>query len=148
VLINTAEHMQEFGAKLAMAALPSAIIYLQGNLGAGKTTLAQGFIHSLGYEGRVKSPTYTLVESYNIAELKVFHFDLYRINHPDELEFIGIHEYFEEAAICLVEWPEHGKTILPLPDLICYIESRLDGREIKLSAESARGIAILNSLKD
>lgn len=125
--------MLEFGSKLAKTCIPNAaIIYLKGNLGAGKTTLVRGFLRGCGYVGTVKSPTYTLVEAYDFKEFKVFHFDLYRLNDPQELEYIGIQEYFAPNNICLIEWPERGEPILPAPDLICEINIKDESRELQL----------------
>jgi len=119
------------------------IFFLYGQLGAGKTTLVRGFLRGLGYGGRVKSPTYTLVESYEVLIGTVFHFDLYRLHTPEELESIGIQDYFIPWATCIIEWPEHGKGLLPLPDLSCYISLHDNSREIKLTAQTACGKTII-----
>jgi tRNA threonylcarbamoyladenosine biosynthesis protein TsaE len=123
------------------------VVFLCGQLGAGKTTFARGFLQGLGYEGRVKSPTYTLVEPYEFSSVTVFHFDLYRLHVPQELESMGIQDYLVPQAIILIEWPERGEGLLPIPDLSCYIDRHDNGREIKLIARSARGEIILQRLQ-
>jgi tRNA threonylcarbamoyladenosine biosynthesis protein TsaE len=138
--------MLAFGQKLARATVVPAVIFIYGELGAGKTTLARGFLRGMGYADRVKSPTYTLVESYELEKITINHFDLYRLNDPEELEFMGIQEYFKTNAICLVEWPKKGLGFLPSPDLSCHIEMHHAGREIKYVAESAHGETILQRL--
>lgn len=142
--------MLEFGAELARASLRTVhhnpVIFLHGQLGAGKTTLARGFLRGLGYEDRVKSPTYTLVEPYELSECTVYHFDLYRIQHPSELESMGIQDYFIAKAICLIEWPEQGEGFLPLPDISCYISTQNDSREINITVQSINGETILQRL--
>ncbi len=146
--ISDEPSMLAWGAKLAKscANLPT-IIFLKGQLGVGKTTLARGFIQGLGYEGAVKSPTYTLVEQYELSDdLTIFHFDLYRIHDPEELEFIGIHDYFARAAIFLIEWPEQAGNLLPLADLSCDIRSAAAGREISIQAMTEHGKTILKLL--
>jgi tRNA threonylcarbamoyladenosine biosynthesis protein TsaE len=122
------------------------ILYLKGPLGAGKTTLTRGILAGLGFRGKVKSPTYALVEPYDIAGRKFFHFDLYRIKDPKELYFIGMSDYFIPEAICVVEWPENGSPLLPNPDLICSIHIVNEGREINLTAFTDRGKKLLAKL--
>lgn len=140
------EAMQLFGAVLAKAVAGGAIVYLYGQLGAGKTTLVRSMLRSMGYEGKVKSPTYTIVEPYDVGSLTVYHFDLYRLNTPDELEQIGIADYAGPASICLIEWPEKGFPLLPAPDLACYIEIKGQGRVLRFESQTVRGDAILTQL--
>ncbi len=145
-LLCTETETLAFGAKLADACPNNCIIYLQGELGAGKTTLVRGFLQQLGYQGLVKSPTYTLVESYELKNHIVFHFDLYRLHDPEELAYIGLRDYLSQAAIFLIEWPEQGKNQLPPPDLTCYIQHLDFGRQLQISADSERGFKVLQKL--
>jgi tRNA threonylcarbamoyladenosine biosynthesis protein TsaE len=135
-----------FGAELALACGDTAVIYLHGDLGAGKTTLTRGFLRGLGFTGKVKSPSYALVEPYEVNSQKIFHFDFYRLHDPSELEYIGLPDYFIPQAICLVEWPQNGGELLPQEDLSCYIETQSNGRQIRLEACSPNGQKILERL--
>jgi tRNA threonylcarbamoyladenosine biosynthesis protein TsaE len=134
------------GAELAAACGSGAIIYLEGDLGAGKTTLARGLLTALGHGGSVKSPTYTLVETYNLPAAQVHHFDLYRLADPEELEYMGIRDYFDATSLVLVEWPQRGAPLLPAPDILVDFQAVNVGREVIISAASARGCAILAQL--
>ncbi len=130
--LKDTEATEEFGAKL-WAELPSkCLIFLHGDLGAGKTTLVRGFLRAAGYAGAVKSPTYTLVEEYAINERKIFHFDLYRVVDPEELEWIGIRDYFDQDCICFIEWPDMGKGFLPEPDRVITLATEGSGRSVEI----------------
>jgi len=136
-----------FGARLARACGAGALIFLRGELGTGKTTLVRGMLRGLGHEGVVKSPTYTLVEPYRLGERWVYHFDLYRVSDPEELEYFGAREYFDAGALCLVEWPEQGRGFLPEPDLIIVLAYLNHGRQLRLSAHTDRGAGILGAIE-
>ncbi|EIK96444.1 ATPase [Pseudomonas sp. M47T1] len=131
--------MVEFGGRLARVTQAVGVIFLEGDLGAGKTTLSRGLIRGLGHEGAVKSPTFTLVEPYESASFRAYHFDLYRLVDPEELEFLGIRDYFEGDALCLIEWPQRGAGFLPKPDLTITIRPHAGGRSLTLTPQGARG---------
>ena len=133
--------MSDFGARIARVTRGHGLIFLEGNLGMGKTTLSRGIIRGLGHVGAVKSPTFTLVEPYEIGDVRVFHFDLYRLVDPEELEFLGIRDYFEDDALCLIEWPDKGAGFLPKPDLTITISPQDSGRSLKILSQGSRGEA-------
>jgi tRNA threonylcarbamoyladenosine biosynthesis protein TsaE len=132
--LQSAEETEQFGAELWRMLPPKCVVFLHGDLGAGKTTLVRGFLRAAGHTGAVKSPTYTLVEEYQIGSRKIYHFDLYRLADPEELEWIGIRDYLDEECVCLIEWPEMGEGILPAADVSIHLRVQNAGRLINLEA--------------
>lgn len=128
-----------FGARLARELSPGLTFYLEGDLGAGKTTLVRGLLRALGYTGRVKSPTYTLAEIYSLPAFELYHFDLYRLHDPREWVDAGFREVAGDAVVSLIEWPEKAAGWLPAADLIVRLTVAGDGREIECQAASPRG---------
>jgi tRNA threonylcarbamoyladenosine biosynthesis protein TsaE len=141
-----AEQTVAFGGRLSRACDEPVCIYLHGDLGAGKTTLTRGFIQGLGHKGNVKSPTYTLVEPYELDNWQVYHFDLYRLGDPEELEFMGIRDYFTDTSHCLIEWPERGRGILPQADIDLTLTYADQQRVVELQANSEVGKRVLSKL--
>lgn len=139
------EATEALGARLA-GCLAAGVIFLHGELGAGKTTLVRGLLRALGHRGNVKSPTYTLVEPYETASGPVFHFDLYRLTDPEELEFMGIRDFFSPEARCLVEWPEKGDGFLPSADVSVTLAPHAGARRARLEAHTTAGSAVLRCL--
>ncbi len=123
-----------FGRWLGAALINGGRVYIHGGLGAGKTTLCRGILRCFGYEGAVKSPTFTIVEPYELPDLSVYHFDLYRLADPNELEYLGIDDYFAVGNLCLVEWPERGIDALPECDLEVTLRVVGTGRSVELRA--------------
>lgn len=136
-----------FGEALGIAAKQGAVIFLRGDLGAGKTTLCRGVLKAFGHQGAVKSPTYTLVESYPFAEQTVYHFDLYRLGDPEELEYMGIRDYFIGENLCLIEWPDRGAGYLPPMDIEITLIAKGSGREVSCEPRSALGEQICKRLE-
>ena len=128
--------MKRIGACLANYVQPATSIWLQGPLGAGKTTLCQGLIQKLGYKHAVKSPTFTLVNSYTIGKLLVHHFDFYRVTDPYEFDLIGGRDYFSENSLCVIEWPEHAATMLPSPILSVGLTITGQSRQIQMKSDT------------
>ena len=164
--------MAELGAQLANVLIPGVIIYLDGDLGAGKTPLVRGMLRSLGYSGAVKSPTFTVVEPYSLENNKfynyneleadinpefdnvslsdstqvIYHFDLYRLEDPEELEYLGIRDYLDGRAIALIEWPQKGYGILPEADLMIKIIHQSQGRKVELLPYTENGTIMLSKI--
>lgn len=132
------------GGQLAQVLHPGLVIFLRGDLGAGKTTFARGILRGLGYEGKVKSPTYNLIELYKISKLYLYHFDFYRFEDPAEWEDAGFREYFNAESICLVEWPEKADGLLPQADLTFLLYLSDPGRNVEMSAGTYAGRMCLN----
>jgi tRNA threonylcarbamoyladenosine biosynthesis protein TsaE len=126
--LDSTEATEQFGAALWRLLPSKCLVFLHGDLGAGKTTLVRGFLRAAGHLGTVKSPTYTLVEEYQVGGRKIHHFDLYRLADPEELEWIGIRDYLDEESICIVEWPEMGKGMLPAADVSIRLSVQDTGR--------------------
>ena len=135
------------GALLAISQQAAAVVYFQGQLGAGKTTVCRGVLQGCGHSGAVKSPTYTLVEPYELPAARVFHFDLYRLGDPEELEYMGIRDYFEPGNICLIEWPDKGQGILQAADLELTITVIPAGRHLNLAPRTGQGEAVLAGVR-
>lgn len=147
------DKMLVFAAQCAKVLQQGGLVFLDGDLGAGKTTLSRGILRGLGHQGAVKSPTYTLVETYDVEDdggkpLKVCHFDLYRLGDPEELEFMGIRDYLEDEQLCLIEWADKGFGILPKPELLMHIEDLGEGRRITWTAYTEKGNAWCEALSN
>lgn len=134
------------GADIARGLRPGVTVYLLGDLGAGKTTLVRGMLRALGHAGRVKSPTYTLAEIYNLPAFELYHFDLYRMNDPREWMDAGFREVANGDTVSLVEWPEKAAGLLPRPDLVLRLQVCDEGREIQIVAETALGKECLHQI--
>jgi tRNA threonylcarbamoyladenosine biosynthesis protein TsaE len=143
-------HTDALGAALARTLTPGLIIALHGELGAGKTHLTRALLQSAGHTGRVKSPTYTLVEPYVIhlqgQPVTVMHFDLYRLGSAEEFIDAGFREYFDDHHICIVEWPERAADLLPVADLEVFLSVKVEGRAVELRANSEQGATCLKHL--
>ncbi len=149
--LSDAEATEAFGKSVAGAVTAlridrAVVIYLFGELGAGKTTWVRGFLRGLGHEGATKSPTYTLVEPYQCGGRDIYHFDLYRLADPEELEYLGIGEYCHDQAILIFEWPDKGRGMIPAPDLCLQLDYLSDGRHVIVTSENLELMAEIASL--
>ncbi len=137
---------EALGERIARLLEPPLVIWLKGDLGAGKTTLVRGVLRGAGQAGRVRSPTYTLVEPYELPGMRICHLDLYRLADPEELEFLGLRDLLDPETVLLVEWPERGAGVLPAADLTLSLRYEGEGRQVRLEAGSGRGEALLDRL--
>lgn len=148
--LASAQATEALGARLASVIAEGCIVYLQGELGTGKTTLVRGLLRALGYAEAVRSPTYTLVEPYAVQDKQILHLDLYRLGDPEELEYIGLRDWLDGQTILLIEWPEHGGGVLPVADLQVELQyngaNNGDSRLCQLHAHSTKGANILAGL--
>jgi tRNA threonylcarbamoyladenosine biosynthesis protein TsaE len=147
--IPTVAEMEALGSALAREAFEcgARLVYLHGPLGAGKTTLVRGMLRALGHHGAVKSPTFTLVEPYELeGGRRLYHFDLYRLEDPQELEFLGIRDYLEGQGLCVIEWAERGGGFLPEPDIDVMIDMAGTMRTVRLTAHTGQGESTLGGL--
>lgn len=132
---------------MAQAMQAHLTLYLHGDLGAGKTTLVRGLLHALGHVGKVKSPTYTLVEPYDLRNFTLYHFDLYRFNDEEEWDAAGFRDYFNAQSVCVIEWPEKAENVLPMPDMNVNFIIREHGRTLHISAHSLLGQQCVKAIK-
>lgn len=148
-IVVTEPRMPDLGQCLAQALTETrgALVYLDGTLGMGKTALSRAVIQACGWSGRVRSPTYTLVEPYECEHLTLVHFDLYRLGDPEELEFLGIRDYLQPDTAWLVEWPERGSGVLPAPDVTVHFNEAFGARKLDFEGHTERGVAICDRLR-
>jgi tRNA threonylcarbamoyladenosine biosynthesis protein TsaE len=145
----TGEAEQEaLGRRLALNCRAPCIVYLVGDLGAGKTTLARGFLRGVGYQGRVKSPTYTLLEPYELDTVFCYHFDLYRLADAEELAYLGVEDLLTDDAVMLIEWPERGQGGIPAADLLVEIKHAGFSRQVIIDGVSEQGAEIVQEIQD
>ena len=145
MLCLTEKETLAFSAHVAKQLTPGLVVGLSGELGAGKTTFSRGILRALGFEGTVKSPTYTLVESYPLKDFIVFHLDLYRLAAPEEIYELGVEDFFSKEAVSFIEWPE--KANLTEMDLMIFIRVLKEGRQFELNALTDKGRALMESIE-
>ncbi|WP_076539041.1 tRNA (adenosine(37)-N6)-threonylcarbamoyltransferase complex ATPase subunit type 1 TsaE [Shewanella sp. UCD-KL21] len=138
----------DLGVELSLWVSAPLVIYLTGDLGAGKTTLSRGLIQSLGHDGNVKSPTYTLVEPYELKGMQIYHFDLYRLLDPEELEFMGIRDYFTDNTVSIIEWPDRGHGLLPEADVAIHLSYDGEQRQVEITGMTGSGNQLVAKLNN
>ncbi|MBT4836925.1 MAG: tRNA (adenosine(37)-N6)-threonylcarbamoyltransferase complex ATPase subunit type 1 TsaE [Methylococcales bacterium] len=136
IICQDEESLADFARQISKKILPGSIVFLQGDLGVGKTTFVRKYLLALGFKGHVKSPTYSIVESYQLSQIQVAHFDLYRLSDGEELEYMGFREYLDAQSICFIEWPEKASGFLPEADMVISLEYHQQGRIIKVDDDS------------
>jgi tRNA threonylcarbamoyladenosine biosynthesis protein TsaE len=137
--LEVEEAQETFGRLIAAHLRAPGVIFLEGDLGVGKTTLVRGILRGLGHRGSVRSPTYTLIEPYDVAGVRLYHLDLYRLGDPEELEYLGLRDFLDQGSVLLVEWPERGTGWLPPPDLRIHMVHAAPGRKLELFPGSEAG---------
>jgi tRNA threonylcarbamoyladenosine biosynthesis protein TsaE len=136
------------GKAMAHHLVRGQIVWLQGDLGSGKTTLTRALLHALGYPGHVRSPTYTLVESYPLDPFVLYHFDLYRLGDPEELEYLGIRDYLRPGTVAIIEWPERGRGVLPPADVTVQLSHAEVGRHLRLVGSETLVTGVMAELSE
>jgi len=147
LIVENETAMEALGGRIARVSGQGALIFLLGDLGAGKTTLVRGLLRQLGHRGKVKSPTYALIEQYEIDNRHIYHLDLYRLTDPEELEYLGIREFREGASICLIEWPQNGAQGVVQPDLTIHIHYENKGRCVEFIENTSVGKKMVDLLQ-
>ena len=147
-ILENEEDTQRLGELIAKYLETPLVCFLEGDLGVGKTRITRAIIQSLGYQGNVKSPTYTLVEPYQLENMKVYHFDLYRLSDPEELDFLGIRDYFDDESVSFIEWPSKGEGWLPEADLVISLIFKQQGRICQLQENTKAGARLIRKLKE